>query len=125
MKDVFNFTLATITGLVLSGLVFLVIGIITIVSLMSTADTETVVRKNSVMVLHLNGTLVERTQDDLSTMLTNLLSSDMEEYGLDDIVTSIKKAKENDDIKAIYLNTTYLAAQYASLEAIRNALIDF
>ena len=125
MKDFFKFTLATITGLVLSGIVFLVIGIITIFSLMSTADTETVVRKNSVMVLHLNGTLVERTQDDLSTMLTNLLSSDMEEYGLDDIVTSIKKAKENDDIKAIYLNTTYLAAQYASLEAIRNALIDF
>ena len=54
-----------------------------------------------------------------------MIDKTLEFYGLDDIVISIKKAKENEDIKGIYLNMRYLDAQYASLEAIRNALIDF
>ncbi len=46
-------------------------------------------------------------------------------YGLDDILSSIKKAKENDDIKGIYIEATSLGAGFASREEIRNALKDF
>ncbi len=125
MKEFFKFTLATITGLILTGIVIFIISIITIFSIVSSSDTETIVRKNTVMMLNLNGTLVERTQDDLSTMLAGLISSDAEVFGLDDIVASIKKAKENDDIKAIYINARQFSASYASLQAIRNELITF
>ena len=45
-------------------------------------------------------------------------------YGLDDILASIKKAKDNDKIKGIYIQPSYLEASYASLEEIRNALLD-
>ena len=46
-------------------------------------------------------------------------------YGLNDILSSIKKAKENDKIKGIYIQPSYLATSFASLEEIRNALQDF
>ena len=46
-------------------------------------------------------------------------------YGLDDILASIKKAKENENIKGIYIQASALGSPYASLQAIRNALTDF
>ena len=58
MKDFLKFTLATVTGLILTGIIFIFLGVISILSIASSAETETIVKKNSVMVLNLNGTLV-------------------------------------------------------------------
>ncbi|MDV6195595.1 signal peptide peptidase SppA [Bacteroides hominis] len=125
MKDFFKFTLATLTGIVLSGIVLFIIGIATLVGIISSSDTETVVKKNSVMMLDLKGTLVERTQESLEGLLGKFTGEAGNTYGLDDILASIKKAKENDNIKGIYIQASWLDAPYASLQAIRTALKDF
>ena len=125
MKDFFKFTLATVTGIILSSIVLFFIGIIVIFGIVSSSDTETVVKKNSVMMLDLNGTLVERTQESLEGIFSALTGDDSNVYGLDDILSSIKKAKENENIKGIYIQASSLSSSYASLQAIRNALNDF
>ena len=125
MKDFLKFTLATVTGLILTGIIFIFLGVISILSIASSAETETIVKKNSVMVLNLNGTLVERTQEDFNSMITQLTGDGTNSYGLDDILSSIKKAKENENIKGIYIKAYTLATSYASLEAIRPAFLDF
>ncbi len=125
MKDFFKFTLATLTGIVLSGIVLFIIGIATLVGIISSSYTETVVKKNSVMMLDLKGTLVERTQESLEGLLGKFTGEAGNTYGLDDILASIKKAKENDNIKGIYIQASWLDAPYASLQAIRTALEDF
>lgn len=125
MKDFFKFTLATLTGIVLSGIVLFIIGIATLIGIISSSDTETVVKKNSVMMLDLKGTLVERTQESLEGLLGKFTGEAGNTYGLDDILASIKKAKENDNIKGIYIQASWLDAPYASLQAIRTALEDF
>ena len=61
MKDFLKFTLATVTGIILSSIVLFIIGMVTLFGIMAASDTETIVKKNSVMILDLNGTLVERT----------------------------------------------------------------
>ena len=125
MKDFFKFTLATVTGIILSSIVLFFIGIMVIFGIVSSSDTETVVKKNSVMMLDLNGTLVERTQESLEGIFSVLTGDDSNVYGLDDILSSIKKAKENENIKGIYIQASSLSSSYASLQAIRNALNDF
>ena len=125
MKDFFKFTLATVTGIILSSIVLFFIGIMVIFGIVSSSDTETVVKKNSVMMLDLNGILVERTQDSLENVLSMLTGDNSNVYGLDDILASIKKAKENENIKGIYIQASALGSPYASLQAIRNALTDF
>ena len=125
MKDFLKFTLATVTGIILSSIVLFIISMVTLFGIMSASDTETIVKKNSVMMLDLNGTLVERTQEDPLGILSQLLGDGSNTYGLDDILSSIKKAKENEDIKGIYIQATSLGAGFASLEEIRNALKDF
>ena len=122
MKDFLKFTLATVTGIVISSVVLFFISILVVFRMVSSSESETQVRKNSVMMLDLNGTLAERSQEN---PLDLIMKDDYKTYGLDDILSSIKKAKENEDIKGIYIQATSLGAGFASLEEIRNALKDF
>ena len=123
MKDFLKFTFATVTGIILSGIVLFFIGILVLFSMVASSESETTVKENSIMFLDLNGTLVERNED--TNPFSEFLGDDFTNYGLDDILASIKKAKENKDIKGIYIQATYLGASFASLEEIRNALNDF
>ena len=122
MKDFIKFTFASMLGVVLAGIVSTILSIVTMVGMLASSDTETVVKENSIFKLELNGVLSERAQEN---PLQNLIGEDFEEYGLDDILTSIKKAKENENIKGIYLEAAMMEASFASLEEIRNALKDF
>ncbi len=122
MKDFFKFTLATITGIILSSVVLLFISILVVFSMVSSSESETQVRKNSIMMLDLNGTLTERSQEN---PLELLIKDGYKTYGLDDILSSIKKAEENENIKGIYIHASSLGAGFASLEEIRDALKDF
>lgn len=122
MNDFLKFTLATITGIVLSVFLFFLIGVISIFGIVASSETETPVKSNSIMFLDLNGNLVERSEDN---PFTQFFGDDFNTYGLDDILAAIKKAKETDEIKGIYLQASFLNTSFASLEEIRNALLDF
>ena len=122
MKDFLKFTLATITGIIVSSVILFFLSILVLFSMASSSESETQVRKNSIMMLSLNGTLNERSQE---IPFDFLLGDDYKTYGLDDILSSIKKAKEHDDIKGIYIEASALGTGFASCEEIRNALKDF
>lgn len=97
MKDFFKFTFASMLGVVLAGIVFTILGIVSMVGMVASSDTETVVKENSIFVLDLNGTLSERVQDN---PFQSLMGEEYQAYGLDDILASIQKAKDNENIKA-------------------------
>ena len=122
MKDFFKFTFASMLGVVLAGFVFTILGIVSMVGMMASSDTETVVKENSIFVLDLEGTLSERVQEN---PFQALMGDEYQTYGLDDILTSIQKAKDNENIKGIYLQAGMMEASFASLEEIRHALKDF
>ena len=122
MKDFIKFTFASVLGVVLAGIIFTILGIVTMVGLVASSDTETMVEENSIFVLDLEGTLSERVQDN---PFQAMMGEEYQAYGLDDILASIQKAKDNENIKGIYLQTAFLETSFASLEEIRHALQDF
>lgn len=122
MKDFLKFTLATITGIIVSSVILFFLSIMVLFSMASSSESETQVRKNSVMMLNLNGTLNERSQE---IPFDFLMGNEYKSYGMDDILASIKKAKEHEDIKGIYLEATSLNAGVAACQEIRNALKEF
>lgn len=122
MKDFLKFTLASLIGVILAGIVLTILGLITVVGMVASSDSETIVKDNSVFVLDLKGNLSERVQEN---PFQQIMGDGNGSYGLNDILSSIKKAKENDKIKGIYIQPSYLATSFASLEEIRNALQDF
>ena len=122
MKDFIKHTFASMLGIILASIVLGILGIVTLVGMVASSDTETVVKEKSVFVLNLEGLLVERVQDN---PLNDIMGKNFQECGLDDILTSIRKAKDNENIKGIYLQAGIMDAPCASLEEIRNALKDF
>ena len=122
MKDFIKFTFASVLGVVLAGIIFTILGIVTMVGMVASSETETMVEENSIFVLDLEGTLSERVQDN---PFQAMMGEEYQAYGLDDILASIQKAKDNENIKGIYLQTAFLETSFASLEEIRHALQDF
>ena len=123
MKDFIKFTFASVLGVVLAGIIFTILGIVTMVGMVASSDTETIVEENSIFVLDLEGTLSERVQDN---PFQAMMGEEYQAYGLDDILTSIQKAKDNENIKGIYLQIgNFIVSSFASLEEIRHALTDF
>ncbi|MBR2456871.1 MAG: signal peptide peptidase SppA [Bacteroidaceae bacterium] len=122
MKDFIKFTFASLLGVLLAGIVFAILGIVSMVGMMASSDTETVVKENSIFMLKLNGTLSERASEN---PFQSFLGEENTNYGLDEILSSIQKAKDNENIKGIYLHAEALETSFASLEEIRSALMDF
>lgn len=122
MKDFIKNVLATMVGMFGFFIVMGVIGMMSIIGMIASGNAAQNVEKNSVFVLNLSGTISEQGSENPLSMFTgdNSLNS-----GLNDILSSIKKAKANDDIKGIYIEAGALAANYATLQEIRNALTDF
>ncbi|UKK53011.1 signal peptide peptidase SppA [Prevotella sp. E2-28] len=125
MKEFFKYTLATICGIITLGIVAGIIMMISFAGMMASGNATTEIKENSVLVFRLNGAINERSEE--GTPFDALLgAADMSSMGLDDILCAIKKAKENDDIKGIYIEggvTTFDSP--ATAQQIRDALEDF
>ena len=123
MKQFLKYVLATVTGIVLVMVIMGVLGAISLVGMAAASAGNTQVEENSVFTLSLSGQLDERAASNPLSELTGQVSKNL---GLDDILTAIKKAKENEDIKGIYLEAgAFMADTPASAHAIREALLDF
>lgn len=122
MKDFIKNVLATMVGMFGFFIVMGVIGMMSIIGMIASGNAAQNVEKNSVFVLNLSGTISEQGSENPLSMFTgdNSLNS-----GLNDILSAIKKAKANDDIKGIYIEAGALMTNYATLQEIRNALADF
>ena len=125
MKEFFKMTLATICGiaifLVITGLFF----VISLVGMIASDSASTKVKDNSVFVIKLDGTISERVDAD-SPLNALLGMGDMSAMGLNDLIASIRKAKDNDNIKGIYLEGGALSFDApATAQQLRDALKDF
>lgn len=122
MKDFFKYTAATVVGIIVFTIVCVALSVMSIVGMVASASATQAVEKNSVLVLKLNGSIDEQGTDNTIGKLTgNYIPS----TGLNDILSAIKKAKEEENIKGIYIDADVLSTDYATLQEIRSALEDF
>ena len=125
MKQFFKMTLATICGIVIFLMIAGFFLVISLVGMMASDSASTKVKDNSVFVIKLNGSITERAES--ASVYDQILSmGDMSAMGLDDLIASIRKAKDNENIKGIYLEGG--EASYdspASAQQLRDALKDF
>lgn len=123
MKEFFKYVLATVTGIILVAIIMGILAAISLVGLAASSASTTNVEDNSVFVLSLSGTLNERTAEDPLASVTGQVSENM---GLDKLLNAIKKAKDKEEIKGIYIEAGLFSSDTpASTHAIREALLDF
>ena len=122
MKEFFKMVFATIVGLILFSLIMGIFAMMCMVGMVASGSGVKSVDDNSVMVLKLTGSMEERAESSMLSLFSNEASG----IGLDDALAAVKKAKENEDIKGIYIEAGMFSSDsYTSLQALRRALADF
>ena len=125
MKQFFKMTLATVCGIAIFLVVTGFFLTISLLGMIASDSASTKVKENSVFVIKLDGTISERAEED-SPINEILDMGDMSAMGLDDLICAIRKAKDNEDIKGIYLEGGALAFDApATAQQLRDALKDF
>lgn len=122
MKDFIKSVLATMVGIFGFFIVMGVLTMMSIIGMVASSSAAQNVEENSVFVLNLSGTISDQGTDNPLSLFTG---DDSQSTGLNNILSAIKKAKTNDDIKGIYIEAGALMTNYATLQEIRNALADF
>ena len=122
MKDFFKNVAATIIGLFAFGLIMTILGVICIIGMIASSNSKPTLKDNAVMVLKLQGQIEDRSEDN---WLGELTGEQFNNLGMNKILSSIRKAKDEEKVKGIYLETGILESDYATLQEIRNALADF
>ena len=122
MKDFIKSVLATMVGIFGFFIVMGVLTMMSIIGMVASSSAAQNVEENSVFVLNLSGTISDQGTDNPFSLFTG---DDSQSTGLNNILSAIKKAKTNDDIKGIYIEAGALITNYATLQEIRNALADF
>ncbi|WP_418788680.1 signal peptide peptidase SppA [Leyella stercorea] len=122
MKDFIKSVLATMVGIFGFFIVMGVLTMMSIIGMVASSSAAQNVEENSVFVLNLSGTISDQGTDNPLSLFTG---DDSQSTGLNNILSAIKKAKTNDDIKGIYIEAGALMTSYATLQEIRNALADF
>ncbi len=123
MKAFFKGVLINILGTIVSSIIFILI-LIGIINLII-PDNDVVVEENSVLKINLsNINVVERSSNNPFAEL-NLTGVESESIELKEILDNIEKAKKDNNIKAIYINTSFVNAGLSQIEEIRNKLLEF
>lgn len=123
MRDFLKYTLATICGLLLTGALLFFVAILSIIGMTASANQSRNIADNSVLVLDMSGQLTEKNSGSLTLPM---YSDGGDNLALNDLLTAIRKAKVNKNVKGIYIEAgSFVPDSYASLQEIRKALLDF
>ena len=122
MKQFFKFIFASCLGVFLAGFLLFAIGGSVVGKMIAKETAGVKVKPNSILELKFNEPIPERT---------NNLAQDFSDFktektlGLHDIVAALEKAKEDDNIKGIFLNMNGASGGQATKAVVRDALLDF
>jgi protease IV len=118
MKQFFKFFLASLLAIIF----FIFIGFIIIIGAAATSGNETKVLDKSVIHLDASEVFSEQSQEN---PLAVLQGGSSHTNGLNKIIRAIDHAKEDKKIKGIYIKMGVCPNGWASLNELREALLDF
>lgn len=122
MKTFFKTFIAALAAFVIGSIVVSIFGFIVFVGIaagMSSGSTY-ILKDKSVLLIDLSGELAERADDNPLDAFMGSTSN-----GIDETLKAIRKAKDNDFVKGIYIKAGSTRADVASLEPVRRELLDF
>ncbi len=125
MKSFLKYTLATIVGVIISSIILFFIFFGMVGAIVSSSEKQVVVKPNSILHIKLDRAIPERSSDNPFENFDFESLRPMVVLGLSDMVKNIRDAKDDDNIKGIYLDLGTMAMGFGTLEEIRNAVLDF
>jgi len=123
MKEFFKIMFASMLGTLLLILISTIIGVGIMTAIIAAASSsETVIQKNTLLQVKLDREIADRAPKSKF----NFNPSGYEPYsGLDEILKNLTKAKTDEKIAGILLDLSDVPAGIATVDEIRDGLIDF
>lgn len=106
----------------LAIVLFIVVTLVIIIVLVPGDKKEKNLTDNAVMKIKFNNALVERENVSLQE---SVFGGGSDKTGLIELIKAIRLAKEDEKIKGLYLELNEMRAGFASLEELRNELLEF
>lgn len=124
MKNFLKYVLANIVAIMVVIALFLVFIAFMIVSGAISGSSKSSVRKNSVLTLDFKTNIIDSPTEDKDGMFS-LNQKQEDKVLIYDMLDAIKKAKTDDKIKGISIETDGIKAGMTQLDDLRSALEDF
>ena len=125
MKKFIKNIFSTLIGILLSFFVIILV-FIGIISLISNLDKKTQkIKENTILKIDLSNEVVERSSSNPFEGVNLMNPEPKKQIGLNTILNNIEKAKNDDNIIAIYLYSPIVNAGLSKTEEIRNKLLEF
>ena len=125
MKSFLKYTLATITGIILTSIIFFVIMLAALSALIASGDKEVSISENSILVLKAGVEIPDRGNEDPFSGFDVVNMTLNPVPGLNEILRNISKASADENIKGILIENGLLPSGWATTGEIRNALLKF
>lgn len=123
MKNFLQQVAAVIVGLMVMAAFTGFMSLVMLFAMIASQNTKPAISDGAVLHLNLSGTLAERAEDNpLNMFLGNTAAGTQ---GLDEMLAAVKEAKTNGKIAGIYIEGGILSADFASLQELRKAIVDF
>jgi len=126
MKSFFKMLFASIIGVIIGFVILTIVGFVIFAGIAASVGSSSTykLQKNTVLKVNINE-FTSIAEQDNSTPFDAIFNRNGESYGLNDILSAIKKAENNDNIKGVYLNIGTALTSFTTMEPIRNALLEF
>ena len=115
--------LAVVVGVIIVHILYGVIFLLICLSAAGSSSSDVSVKDNSVLRISLTADMPDKVTDGMSFDYMSM--TPIKQIGLNDALKSIEKAKTDDRIKGIYLDMDGASAGTATIEELRNKLIEF
>lgn len=125
MKTFLKYTLATITGIIISSILFFLIMLAVLSSMMMAGDKPLAIKDNSVLVLKAGMAIPDQGNSNPYSGIDLINLTVTPAPGLNEILANIKKAETDTKIKGILVENGIMPAGWATTDEIRNALREF
>ena len=126
MKQFFKFMFASMLGFFLTLVLVFFLTVAMIATFASMASRDTVaIDKNSVLHLGLTTEIVDRGGRNPFDSFDFMSFSLSKSIGLNELLDQIGRAKEDENIKGIFLDVSAIPAGWSTLHEVRQALDDF
>jgi len=115
--------LAVVVGVIIVHILYGVIFLLICLAAAGSSSSDVSVKDNSVLKISLTADMPDKVTDGMSFDYMSM--TPIKQIGLNDALKSIEKAKTDDRIKGIYLDMDGASAGTATIEELRNKLIEF
>ena len=125
MKQFWLNVLATFVGIMAVGAFSCIMFFVMLIAVLASGEDTPTVSDNSVLRISLSGSITDQAPAD--NPIASIFGSNgaTEAQGLDVLISAIQVAKDNNNIKGIYIEGGALQSDYATNEELRRALLDF